>query len=153
MAIQVPISKTIISTTQWGIPITNEVNRVAGLVDGRTPTTWVLMTSGLTNGWSYFGGGTTQPRYRKIGDMVYMEGTIKNGAVLSAPAQLPFYTLPAGFRPLSQLLLPCLFGGGDTWGGAGRLDVNSAGVVSVVTSASMTGATNLVGFTVSFSTL
>lgn len=33
MAIPLPVTKTVISTTNWGIPITNEVNRLTPLVD------------------------------------------------------------------------------------------------------------------------
>ena len=39
MAIPIPVTKTRISTTNWGIPITNEVNRLTPLVD-KHETNW-----------------------------------------------------------------------------------------------------------------
>jgi len=90
MAINRPITKTIISTTAWGIPITDEVNRIASLTDGRTPT--VLTTATLKNGWTQMSGNPIQ--YRKSGDLVQIRGRANhaNGVAWQA-----IFTLPAGF--------------------------------------------------------
>lgn len=93
MAINRPVSKTIISTVQWGIPITDEVNRLAGLVDGNVPTAWIT-ASPMQNGWVAYDARV--PQYRKIGDIVYLRGVIKSGALGSQA-----FTLPVGYRPPS----------------------------------------------------
>lgn len=55
-------------------------------------TAWTAPT--FTNAWVNFGGSTQIARYRKVGDVVEIEGLIKTGTIgLSA------FTLPAGFRP------------------------------------------------------
>lgn len=91
MPITRPTTKTIISTTGWGIPITDELNRLTPLVDGRTPTAWVTVAA-FTGGWVSF-DATRPPQYRKIGDVVFLRGVVKNGAINSSA-----FTLPAGYR-------------------------------------------------------
>ncbi|MET0785604.1 MAG: hypothetical protein ABWY25_02735, partial [Paenisporosarcina sp.] len=81
----------------WGIPITNEVNRLTGLVDARVPTAWTNLT--MQNGW-FNPGSYNIAQYRKVGDIVYLRGVI-NGTLNSLPA----FTLPAGFRPPANLLI------------------------------------------------
>lgn len=101
MAISRPTTKTIISTSGWGVPITDEVNRMTPLVIA--PTAWV--NASYLNGWSTFPG--YQPAaYRKIGDIVYLRGVIANGTMNTDA----FY-LPTGFRPPSDLLVPQLASG------------------------------------------
>lgn len=57
------------------------------------PTAWVAPT--LINSWVNFGGSEQTARYRKIGDMVFMEGLVKLGT-----GGASIFTLPTGFRPL-----------------------------------------------------
>lgn len=59
------------------------------------PTTWT--DASLTNGWSNFdspGPTARNVQYRKIGDLVYLRGCMKNGTL-----NVPAFNLPAGFRP------------------------------------------------------
>jgi hypothetical protein len=56
-------------------------------------TPWIAMAP-LTNGWVAYGAPYQTPRYRKIGDIVYVEGWMKSGTVGQV-----CYTLPVGFRP------------------------------------------------------
>lgn len=106
MAIPVPVSYTKIATATWGIPITNEVNRLTTQSDGNvtriaalesktTPTAWTALS--YVNGWvnAY---PTTPGKYRKIGDLVYVQGMISSGAINAAIA-----TLPVGYRSPTEL--------------------------------------------------
>jgi hypothetical protein len=103
MAILRPITKTLISSASWGIPITDEVNRLTPLVDGAKPTAWTNFT--MLNGWVTF--DTYQPAaYRKVGDMVQIRGIIASGS-----QNLACCVLPAGFRPPKDLIVPQLAGG------------------------------------------
>lgn len=118
MAIARPTTKTIISTTGWGVPITDEVNRLSPIVDGRTPTAWTAVV--FANGWV----NLDAPRacqYRKIGDMVYMSGCMASGT-MGATA----FTLPAGFRPRSNIAFITQISGG-----VGNLTILSSGAVNV----------------------
>jgi hypothetical protein len=58
-----------------------------------TPPGWTLVST-FANSWVPYGAGMQAPRYRKIGDIVYLEGGMKGGT-LAATA----FTLPVGFRP------------------------------------------------------
>lgn len=58
MAVPLPVTKTIISTTNWGIPITNEVNRLTPIVDAlNLPAT---ATKQLTSGTFFNIDATTK---------------------------------------------------------------------------------------------
>lgn len=65
------------------------VTAVESLTD---PTTWTAVT--FTNSWVNYGSGRQAAQYRKIGDIVYLRGQIKNGTNNNTA-----FTLPAGFRP------------------------------------------------------
>jgi hypothetical protein len=102
MAIARPTTKTKISTTEWGWPVTDAVNAnttdIAALKTATTVTPWTALT--LTNGWTNVGGfGTAQ--YRKVGDMVQLRGLVTGGAISAVIGNLP-----AGFRPLIQMTVP-----------------------------------------------
>jgi len=98
MAIVRPTTKTLISTTNWGIPITDEVNRLTTLTGGNVPTAWTPLT--LLNGWLNYGGSYDIAQYRKIGDIVQIRGVINSGTIGS-----PAFNLPSGFRPLKGLAI------------------------------------------------
>lgn len=78
-----PVSSGAKGSSQWANDVVNTI----------TPTAWVAPT--LLNSWVNHLPGTNQiARYRKIGDIVYIEGLIKNGTS-GASALL----LPVGYRP------------------------------------------------------
>jgi hypothetical protein len=59
-----------------------------------TNPAWTALT--LVNGWSTTGTGSLTPRYRKIGDLVYLEGACRQtGLYVSGTVA----TLPGGYRP------------------------------------------------------
>ena len=107
MPITRPVTKTIISTTQWGIPITDEVNALRTELDALRPTVWTNVT--LQNGWTNVGGQQAM-QYRKIGDVVYLRGLIGGGTIPSI-----FGLLPVGFRPPVSLsfAIRCWTGSAD----------------------------------------
>jgi hypothetical protein len=121
MAINRPTTKTIISTTQWGIPITDAVNLnvtdIAALKTATAVTAWTNLV--LTNGWTNVGGWGI-PQYRKVGDMVQLRGLVSGGAANSS-----LTTLPVGFRPPDQMTLPYAVNGT----GANYLSIQPTGSV------------------------
>lgn len=100
MAIARPVTKTKIQTVEWGIPITDEVNRLTTLT---AVGAWTALP--LTNGWVNWGAGVQTAQYRKEGDLVYIRGGIKgpgsSGQMTTA--------LPAGFLPPVNVDFPGLF--------------------------------------------
>jgi hypothetical protein len=96
MAINRPVTKTIISTPDWGIPITDEVNRLTTWQLAQVPTVWYTLV--LANGWS-MAAVNMNPQYRKWGDLVNIRGTVSGGAPGTAIS-----TLPTGFRPVQDVI-------------------------------------------------
>lgn len=128
MPISRPTTKTIISTTGWGIPITDEVNRltpqsdsnvtrIAALETATAKTAWTNLT--LINGWVQYAGGRANCSYRKVGDIVYLRFAAHSGT-----GSQPMAVLPVGFRPSTV----CDFIGRDSsTAGAGVFNVNTDG--------------------------
>jgi hypothetical protein len=109
MAIPIPISRTKIATAPWGIPITNEVNRLTTQSDKNTTDVAALKTATATTAWaavSLLNGWVVSPgspvMYRKIGDIVYLKGRMQSGAMLQNA-----FVLPVGFRPPITQQFPC----------------------------------------------
>jgi hypothetical protein len=73
--------------------LTSLQSQITALSASVTPTAWATPT--LLNGWTNFGGSHQTARYRKIGDLVYVEGFL-NGASKTGNTILQ---LPSGFRP------------------------------------------------------
>lgn len=108
MPIPYPVSKTIISTTQWGIPVTDEVNRLATAELANRPTPWAAVS--FLSGWNNYGQGFQTCQYRKIGDVVYLRGLMTGGAM----AQFAF-VLPSGFRPPARIQIVTQASGAFAW--------------------------------------
>lgn len=88
---------------------------------GATPWTNI---GAFSNSWVNFAAGTDPARYRKIGDMVFVDGTIKDGSVRAFTA----FTLPVGFRPTGGKNFAVATGTGY-----GRVTISTAGIVQVFT--------------------
>jgi|KBSMisStaDraftv2_1062788.scaffolds.fasta_scaffold780071_1 hypothetical protein len=78
-------------------------------------------TATLVNSWVAFSAGNPPLQYRKIGDTVQLRGLIKGGA--SGPT---ITTLPAGYRPPQQILLPSI----SSDGAACRLTIETTGIIT-----------------------
>jgi hypothetical protein len=74
---------------------------------------WTPVTSFL-NSWVNYGGWGTAA-YRKVNDLVYLRGLVRNGVVGTS-----IFTLPAGYRPPASLVFPNVTGEPFT---PGRIDV------------------------------
>lgn len=90
------------------------------VVSQLVPSVWTAPV--FQNGWIDYGAGYQTARYRKLGDIVYIEGLIKSGTI-----GLVAFTLPAGLRPvLAQQF------GGISNGAFGYIHVANAGTVTPV---------------------
>lgn len=105
MAITPPVAGQEISATAWGIPITNEVNRLTPLVDSMAVGAWVNMA--LNAPYTNVGGARALSSYRKRGVMVDIRMSINNAAAGGGN----MFTLPVGHRPTHTLDLISRDGG------------------------------------------
>lgn len=116
------------STTSGGLPIPLDsdpladaalaVRNLANALD--VSTGWANVT--FQNGWVNFGGLYQTVQYKRIGRRVYVRGLMKAGTVGAVAFQLP-----AGYRPPATIMLAP-----PTSTGAGRLEVDSAGQIILV---------------------
>lgn len=125
MAITRPVTKTIISTTGWGVPITDEVNALRAALIALQPSPWTAPT--LQSGWQNEGGGQQVMQYRKVADIVQLRGVIRNGTMST------LFTLPANHMPPMGLRYG-IFTMHPTSGAVStaRLDLQTTGVVSAL---------------------
>lgn len=103
------------------------------------PGGWVAPT--LLNSWVNYGSSNVDAAYRKVNDQVQIRGVVKNGVTTSGTSIL---TLPAGYRPLQQIVVPTIDGNNAL----GRFDITTAGAVII-----QVGANNAFGITTQFSVL
>jgi hypothetical protein len=94
MAITRPTSKSIISTTQWGIPITDAVNANTTDIAALKPTAWTAIT--LSNGWTNYGGAYPTAAVIRQGNFCTMRGMLSPGTLTLGTV---VGTIPVGFRP------------------------------------------------------
>ena len=80
---------------------------------------WIYPT--FQNGWVNYGTPFGYARYRKINNVVHIEGLIKSGTISTS---LPCFILPEGMRPQHRLLKATF-----SSNGAGRLDIDTNGYV------------------------
>jgi len=80
----------------------------------------------LTNGWVNYGSPYSLIRYKRVSNILHIEGLCKDGT-FSATSTL--FTLPAGFRPYKKLICSG-FSNGST---IARIDVAKNGKVTMVT--------------------
>lgn len=82
-------------------------------------TGWLTPT--FQNAWVNFGSGWGVAAYRKRRGIVYLRGLVKTGTLAA------IFTLPDGFQPNEQRIFT-----GFAGTGVARIDVTSAGLVSVI---------------------
>ena len=138
MPITRPVTKTKISTTEWGWPITDEVNALRTDVDALKsfPGAWAALT--LVGGFVAV-GGRCSPRCRKIIDAnhVFIQFAIQNGSIAGSSIIL---NVPAGYRPSYTVDLVGRVGAAPGW-----FNINTDGNLAIYPNA---GATNdFVAFT------
>lgn len=98
--------------------------RVATLEALDTP--WVDLT--LVNSWAAYGAPYQAPRYRRIADMVYLQGLVK---CTITPTNNTMATLPIGFRPTAGSVLFLSYTGDPTV--AGQIRILTTGAIQRVT--------------------
>ena len=86
MAITVPVAGNEVSVTDFGKPVADQLNALV-------PTAWANLT--LQNSWANY---QVTCRYRKVGDICYLQGCAHGGANNTV-----VFTLPVGFRPLVRI--------------------------------------------------
>lgn len=92
MAITRPVTKTIISTTDFGIPVADQINALQTAVAALQPTPWANLT--LVNGFTHE-SGNVPAQYRKVNNCVELRSSVSG----IQPAGILMTTLPVGFRP------------------------------------------------------
>lgn len=118
------------STTSGGLPIPLDADPIAdgalalrnlaGKLDA-PGVGWSNVT--FANGWVNFGGLYSNVQYKRVGQRVHLRGLMKSGTVGAFNA----FVLPAGHRPPGTLMFAP-----PTSTGAGRLEIDSAGQVQLI---------------------
>lgn len=117
------------------------VDRTSGYLKARVSGEWINLPA-PQNGWVVTGGAYAQPGYKRMPDgTVQLRGAIQNGTQGAV-----IWTLPVGFRPLYEMVLPCASGTPTT---GTRLQVQTSGNIYVYSS----GAGPIYMETIKFSTI
>ena len=124
MAIARPVTKTIIATQGWGVPITDEVNRLSGIIT--PPTAWQNLS--IATGFGALSGFQV-PGVRLNGTVIEFRGCFVTTSSLSANVEIYLATIPTGFRPSIRVILNAAGGAGSAT--ALRMDVYATGRVTI----------------------
>lgn len=117
------------------------LDRNTGYLKARTGGEWINFPA-PSNGWVATGGAYAAPGYKRMPDgTVQLRGAIQNGTQGAV-----IWTLPVGYRPLYEMVLPCASGTPTT---GTRLQVQTSGNIYVYSS----GAGPIYMETVKFSTI
>lgn len=90
---------------------------------GSIGTSWAGLS--FATGWENYNSGYEQARYKKVGDLVFVQGLVKR----TSGSSLTIGTLPVGYRPPERLLLHT-----EGSGGTQRIDVLADGTIVVQSS-------------------
>lgn len=105
MAITRPVTKTIISTTDFGIPVVDAVNANTDAIAALQPTGWIDIA--YMNGFSTY-PGYAPLSYKKIGNLVFLRG-----GVIPQGTNVVMGVLPVAVRPQYNVEVPTYGYGGD----------------------------------------
>lgn len=112
-------------------------------------SSWLYLAGGpwtacaFSNNWTNYdapAAGFAQPEYRRVGDIVYLRGSIKRSTGTPSGGET-ILTVPAGFRPPEDLVFGVNEAGGATT--RSRLDMHSNGTLTWVTGTAGNAATHL----------
>lgn len=90
----------------------------------RSDTAWFALP--MSTGWTPQGGAFEVPRYRRLGDIVYLEGMPLHGTTGTAQIGI----LPAGFRPLKTRYFPTRYWTGSAVG-VGTFSIGNDGAITM----------------------
>lgn len=99
------------------------------------PPAWIALPA-YQNGWINYGAPYQVGQYRKRGDIVEVRGLIKSGTIGAVA-----FTMPAGFRPPADLLVPS-----NSAGAYCAITITAAGTV---TPSAASNASVAIGFSYS----
>jgi len=92
---------------------------------------WTNLT--LINGWTWIGGGWAIPSYRKVGDVVEVQGLVIRGSAMTSGQTLVVANIPVGFRPPKGHIFAMNCGGPSGSGDAQtRVQVDTVGDLAIV---------------------
>lgn len=78
------VASAIATAAQWNASVRDNLLYLKGDAGWTAPT--------LTGSWVNYGGAHLAAGYKRVGDFVYVRGTLKDGTGTA-------FTLPAGYRP------------------------------------------------------
>jgi hypothetical protein len=104
---------------------------IAAAIAAITATSWANVS--FENSWVNLGSGYQSAQYRKVGDIVYLRGSIKDGS-----SGTTAFTLPANFRPPAHVQYATR---GNVSGTVAFCTVFSSGAVEPVSSGFMASHT------------
>jgi hypothetical protein len=117
---------------------------------------YTVAINGAFNGWNalsmttnysnYSASSDTQARYRKIGDIVFVEGLIKRA---SGNSDLTIATLPSGYRPTKDWMTSVHLRyapGGTATDVMATIIINTSGVMTITGPTALSGSTLTFGF-------
>jgi hypothetical protein len=87
----------------------------------------------LQNGWTSYGSSTASPAVRKVSGIVHLEGAMRTSGTNPQA-----FTLPAGFRPTHNVIVPVDLNNSNK----GHLIIGPSGVVTVFAEGSQSDATS-----------
>lgn len=105
------------------------------MAGGNVTPAWTPLTP-LLNGWVPMGrANDPPPALRKIGDIVYLRGAIKNATPVALNTASAAFVLLPGFRPAYNDNYPSVQGGSDSWGATGYIAIDADGTINVIRAA------------------
>lgn len=125
-------NKTLTSPTLTSPTVNTSASGVLATDSG-----WTALT--LAGAWTNFGAPYQTARYRKVGGSVFVEGLV-------VPEAGTIATLPVGYRPAADLVFAVAQGGP----GISRVDITSAGAISLNGTLAGAPSANYLSITLSF---
>lgn len=126
MPIPLPVTQTKIATASWGIPLTEEVNRLTAVVDALMNPVWTNISFAI--GFGSQDNSYPKPSAAVIGGMVHLRGLLYNLSAGTITGQVVVGTLVGVPNPLSHTyLFPIVNNGGDSY----RMHTNTNGTLNV----------------------
>ena len=143
----IPTSGAVLVASSVGVPTWRALGTSGQILQstGGTPT-WVATTA-VTEGWTaptflsswvnFEGGFSSAGFYKDPWDRIHLRGMVKGESTVAGT----IFTLPVGYRPAATLIFPTI--SNDVFG---RIDINSAGGVVMVTGSSIWLVLNGISF-------
>lgn len=111
MAIARPVTRTIISSVDFGVPVADRINAIDPQVTALQPGPWNAITV-FQNGWSNYDGAAPAGRYlkwrREANAVIRWAGVLRvPGGSMAEAASSPVCDIPTGARPSAAPMFIC----------------------------------------------